>query len=172
MNIIIDGYNLIKQSDSLRRFERFGLEEGRNELIRRLSNFKKKRGHEIIVVFDGWISGSPKEERQKEGGIAIIYSKKGEKADEVIKRIAKKSDREIIVVTSDRSIADSISRSGGVAISSPEFEEKIQMFETGVPFYQEEDGDEDEERIPGKKRGPSKRLPRKKRRASTRLEKL
>ncbi len=172
MNIIIDGYNLIRQSDSLRRFEKFGLEEGRNELIRRLSNFKKKRRHEITVVFDGWISGSPVEERQKEGGITIIYSKKGEKADEVIKRIAKKSDREIIVVTSDRGIADSISRNGGVAISSPEFEERIQMFETGVPFHQEEDGDEDEERIPGKKRGPSKRLTRKKRRASTRLKKL
>jgi len=172
MNIIIDGYNLIRQSDSLRRFERFGLEEGRNELIRRLSNFKKKRGHKITVVFDGWISGSPEEERQKEGGIMIIYSKKGEKADEVIKRIAKKSDREIIVVTSDRSIADSIGRSGGVAISSPEFEAKVQMFETDVPFHEEEGEDEEDERPPGKKRGPSKRLPRKKRRASTKLKKL
>jgi hypothetical protein len=175
MNIIIDGYNLIRQSDSLRRFERFSLEEGRKELIRRLSHFRKLKGHKITVVFDGWINGSPREERHNETGITIIYSKRGEKADEVIKRMARGSDREIIVVTSDRDIADSISRNGGVAISSPEFEARIQTIEAGGPDSYEGKGlndDDDDERTPGKKKGPSKRLSRKKRKASTRLRKL
>ena len=175
MKIIIDGYNLIRQSDSLRRFERFSLEEGRKELIRRLSHFRKLKGHKITVVFDGWISGSLREERHSEAGITIIYSKRGEKADEVIKRMARKSDREIIVVTSDRDIADSISRSGGVAISSPEFEARIQTIEAGVPDSYEGKGvddDDDDERTQGKKKGPSKRLSRKKRKVSTRLKKL
>ena len=166
MNIIIDGYNLIRQSDSLRRFERLGLEAGRNELIRRLSRFKKMRGHEITVVFDGWISGSPKEEHHREAGITVIYSKIGEKADEVIKRMAKKGSAGIVIVTSDRSIADSIGRNGGVAVSSPEFERKIQMIEGGISLARgdprSKETDDYEQRISGKKKGPSKRLPRKK----------
>ncbi|OPX37781.1 MAG: hypothetical protein B1H13_12275 [Desulfobacteraceae bacterium 4484_190.3] len=87
--------------------------------------------------------------------------------------MVRKSDREIIVVTSDRDIANSISRSGGVAISSPEFEFRIQTIEAGVADSYERNGvDDGEERTSGKKKGPSKRLSRKERKASARLRKL
>jgi predicted RNA-binding protein with PIN domain len=175
MKIIIDGYNLIRQSESLRRFERYSLEEGRRELIRRLSLFKRLRGHTIIVVFDGWISGSAREERHNEGGITIIYSKRGEKADEVIKRLAMKGGSAITVVTSDRSIADFIGRRGGVAIASPEFEDRISLAETDKSFSARmESGEEmsDRNETSRKKKGPSRRLPKKQRRAAARLRKL
>ncbi len=42
MHIIIDGYNLIRQSDALRRYERLSLEEGRNALIRSVSFIKNR----------------------------------------------------------------------------------------------------------------------------------
>lgn len=174
MHIIIDGYNLIRQSPSLLQYENQGLEEGRHELIRRLSRFKKERGHMITVVFDGWISGSPKEERYNDRGITVIYSRKGEQADEVIKRMARKGRSSIIVVTSDRSVADAATRSGGTAIPSPEFELRLTMPDE-IPSSLMEDSNEygdEQSRLAGKRKGPSKRLPKKKRRVMARLKKI
>jgi predicted RNA-binding protein with PIN domain len=176
MHIIIDGYNLIRQSDSLRRFERLGLEKGREELIKRLAPYRKIKGHRITVVFDGWIGGPLREERLKEAGIHIIYSKRGEKADEVIKRIARKrSGEELVVVTSDRQIAEAVGRSGGVAITSPEFEtrmvlegEAVLLSEKGVS----PDEDDDEELKRGGKKGPARRLSKKERLTERRRRKL
>ena len=174
MHIIIDGYNLIRQSLSLRQFEDRSLEEGRNELIQRLSRFKKERGHTITVVFDGWIGGSSKEERYNEKGITVIYSKKGEQADEVIKRMVRKGRSSVIVVTSDRTVADVATRSGGTAIPSPEFESRIMM--SGGEFLsfteQLNEYDDEHSRLTGKRKGPSKRLPKKKRRVMARLRKI
>jgi len=176
MHIIIDGYNLIRQSDSLRRFERLGLEKGREELIKRLAPYRKLKGHRITVVFDGWIGGPLREERQQEAGIRIIYSRRGEKADEVIKRIARKrSGEELVVVTSDREIAQAVERSGGVAIASPEFETRMilegQMALLGEKGVSPEEEDDEEIRRGGKK-GPSRRLSKKERLTERRRRKL
>lgn len=176
MHIIIDGYNLIRQSDSLRRFERLGLEKGRKELIKRLALYRKLKGHRITVIFDGWIGGPLREERQKEEGIHIIYSRRGERADEVIKRIARKrSGEELVVVTSDREIAEAVGRSGGVAIPSPEFEtrmilegEAMVLREKGVSPEEDDDGEIGRS---GKK-GPSRRLSKKERLTERRRRKL
>jgi len=172
MHIIIDGYNLIRQSDSLRRFERISLENGRRELIRRISLYKKAKGHRITIVFDGWVNGSLMEERDREEGIDIIYSRRGEKADEVIKRMAKNGEEEIVVVTSDRSIADSVSRNGGVAIASPEFEVKMEGMSRDD--YHPSDGEEQYGEMSGgtKKKGPSRRISKKERAVLKRTRKL
>ncbi len=121
MHIIIDGYNLIRQSDNLRRAERSTLEEGRHALIRFLVPYRERKGHRLTVVFDGWEAGSPQEERDREGGIDILYSRRGEKADEVIKRLAAQAREETVVVTSDRGIAHFVERCGGTVVASPVF---------------------------------------------------
>jgi predicted RNA-binding protein with PIN domain len=90
MHIIIDGYNLIRQSDTLRRYERFSLDEGRKALINSISQYRRKKGHEVTIVFDGWEGGAAEEERERISGIDIIYSRRGEKADDVIKRMVEK----------------------------------------------------------------------------------
>lgn len=172
MHIIIDGYNLIRQSDSMGRFESFSLQSGRNELIRRTSLYKKARGHRITIVFDGWASDPLMEERDREGGIDIIYSRKGEKADEVIKRMVKEREEEIVVVTSDRNIADSISRSGGVAISSPEFESKMERTsEHNLPPSNSSDQNSSMS-LRTQKKGPSRRISKKQRAVLKRTRKL
>ena len=176
MYIIIDGYNLIRQSDSLRRYERLGLEKGREELIKRLAPYRQLKGHRITVVFDGWISGPLREERQHEAGIRIIYSRRGEKADEVIKRMARqKSGEELVVVSSDREIAEAVGRSGGVAIPSPEFETRMALEVEGALLSEkgvspEEETDEETKR--GGKKGPSRRLSKKERLTERRRRKL
>jgi len=176
MHILIDGYNLIRQSDSLRRLEKFSLEEGRKGLIKRVAGYKKLKNHKITVVFDGWINGSAIEERLREDGVYIVYSRKGETADEVIKKMARaERGGEIIVVTSDRDVADSVVRAGGVAISSPEFEtrmkeeEMMAMIQSGEPCI---DDDYDIPKSGTRKKGTARRKSKRERQAQRRLIKL
>ncbi len=83
--------------------------------------YKKKRGHEIVVVFDGWKSGSGVESSSMKGGVKVIYSRLGEKADAVIRRILSTERQEWIVVSSDREVASHAWGAGSVPIPSEEF---------------------------------------------------
>jgi len=178
MHIIIDGYNLIRQSDSLRRYERFSLEEGRKALISFIAGYRKHKEHKVTIVFDGWEHGPAEEERDRRQGIDIVYSRRGEKADDLIKRCVEKIGEEIVVVTSDRDIADFVVRRGGTAISSGEFEELAMRLKTSLPVpspYTDEryDKDKDDDAMANmKKKGPSRRLSRKKKTAMERIRKL
>ena len=177
MHIIIDGYNLIRQSAALRRFEKIRLEEARNALIRFLMPYHRLKRHEITIVFDGWKSGSFQEERDREGGIDIVYSRLGVKADDVIKRIVDKSGEEIMVVTSDRDIAVFVERRGGTAVSSREFEAIIsrtpEELSTVLPLREGKiDDDIDEDPKGGRKKGPSRRISRREREYRKRIGKL
>ena len=141
-------------------------------MIRQLASYKRIRGHEITVVFDGWRSGSLKESQQWERGILVIYSKRDERADEVIKRLAKRFGQGAVIVTSDREVAHSVERVGATAVSSEEFEGKM-----GMAAVMEEKGVDPEEIDNdegggGKKKGPSRRPSKRKRRAIQRLKKL
>jgi predicted RNA-binding protein with PIN domain len=83
--------------------------------------YRKIKGHDITVVFDGWKSGGGREEQLTVGGVKIIYSGLGEKADAVIKRIITRERKEWIVITSDRDIMSYAWSSGSVPIPSSEF---------------------------------------------------
>ncbi len=176
MHIIIDGYNLIRQSDSLKRLERFSLEEGRVGLIKRVAGYKKLKTHKITVVFDGWMNGSAREERLREDGVYIVYSRRGETADEVIKRMAMAGrGGEIIVVTSDRDVADSAVKAGGVAISSPEFEARMKEEEMMAMIYGGEPCKDDDYDIPEsgtRKKGTARKKSKRERQSQRRLSKL
>lgn len=175
MHIIVDGYNLIRQSDTFRQSERKSLEEGRKALIRSLAGYRKLRSHRITVVFDGWVGGSPTEERDLAFGVEIVYSRLGEKADEVIKRLLAKGDEEILVVTSDREIATFAVRRGKTAIASAAFDERLERVTAGsfpADASGTEDADEDDDRPGMKRKGPSRRLSKQQRAALARIRKL
>jgi len=177
MHIIIDGYNLIRQSGVLRRAEKSGLEAGRQALVHFIKPYKRLKNHRITIVFDGWQNGSPMEERDCEGGIEIVYSRRGEKADEVIKHIAERSGEEVMVVTSDRDIASFVVRRGGTAVSSRDFEEIISAKFLSAGPMQRVEGESDEgedagDAPSGRKKGPARRLSRRERDYRKRVEKL
>ena len=50
-----------------------------------LIEYRKGKSHDITVVFDGWKTGEARESQSATGGIKVIYSRIGEKADSVIK---------------------------------------------------------------------------------------
>ncbi|MDA8126905.1 MAG: NYN domain-containing protein [Deltaproteobacteria bacterium] len=176
MHIIVDGYNLIRQSDALRGQERLSLEAGRRALVLSLARYRKRKGHRITVVFDGWKGGSPQEERDLAGGVQIIYSRLGEKADEVIKRLVEAAGgEETLVVTSDREIAVFADRRGKTAIDSPAFTTRLERLAAepapAVGSNPEEEEDDDRSSA-AKKKGPAHRLSKQKRAALARFKKL
>lgn len=174
MHILIDGYNLIRQSINLRRFERQSLEAGRSALIAWLSEYQKRKNHRITVVFDGWISGGAQEERDYSAGIHMIYSPRGVKADDVLKRITGSTDEEILVVSSDREISSYATRRGKAAVSSPEFEAIVDR-QLSAPvnddFVRMKEEEEEDGRS-GHKKGPARRLSRAQKLAQARIRKL
>src|SRR5678815_1224152 len=106
MDLIIDGYNLLALD---RRLDR-GLEQSRNSLITQLARYRQEKPLNLIVVFDGWRSGSANETSLAQNGINIVYSRLGEKADAVIIRLAREKGSGAVVVSSDREIRNAVER--------------------------------------------------------------
>lgn len=170
IHLIIDGYNLIRQSPYLQEIDARELEAGREALLEGLAAYRQARSqHKITVVFDGWIGGDLKESRDRRSGLAIIYSRRGERADEVIKRLLERERSRAVVVSSDRELQDYATRVGAAWISSPEFEmSHLRTAAAGFP-----EADEEASSGPGtQKKGPSHRAPKRQRQRQQRLKKL
>jgi len=92
------------------------------------------------------------------GGVKVIYSRLGEKADSVIKRIISSERQEWIVVTSDRDIEAYAWTLGSVAISSEVFMNALEKkhLEKEV-LYKDDDEEYAKPRRKGNPRKPSKK---------------
>ena len=86
IHIIIDGYNLIRQSGYLSSLDLQDIQLGRETLIDLLAAYKKIKAHRITVVFDGTRAPDLVRERDRQKGITILFSHRGESADAVIKK--------------------------------------------------------------------------------------
>ena len=77
MHIVIDGYNLIRQSRRLSAIEEVDLQAGREALVNELAAYRRLKPFRVTVVFDGGdaISGLPRRDRSK--GIRLRYSAAG-----------------------------------------------------------------------------------------------
>jgi predicted RNA-binding protein with PIN domain len=159
--IIIDGYNLIGIYHK-------DLKKQREQLIDSLIKYRKRKGHEVTVVFDGWKTGGGQENQAVIGGIRVIYSRIGDTADSVIKRIISSERCEWIVVTSDRDIADYAWALGSIPLSSEKF---LTVIERGVSDVFEQEEYSEEYREPLRKGNP-RRLSRKEKAISRALNKL
>jgi predicted RNA-binding protein with PIN domain len=174
VHLLIDGYNLIRQSTVLRAQDELALELGREALLERLRQYKRVRGHRITVVFDAANRPLSAEERVQQKGIRIIYSGSGESADTVIKRICRGEAKDVLVVTGDRELADYVEECGGVTMDSEEFDAKMEM-----ALYLDTKGAEDEDETERwhpshgtRKKGPGRRRSKKERKREQRWKKV
>jgi predicted RNA-binding protein with PIN domain len=169
MHLIIDGYNLLHVGRSLIHLDAMGLQRERDRLIDQLSAYRRQKPCDMTVVFDGWQGGWATEKRERQKGIDLIFSKLGEKADEVIKRMVMERGAGVIVITSDREISRFAEKMSVSVIPSDHFLEKMEK----LAFRPQKTHPEDEEEDRGqKKKGPSRRLSKKERRTRTALKKL
>jgi predicted RNA-binding protein with PIN domain len=169
LHLIIDGYNLIRQSPELQGMEAGGLEAGREALLSRLAAYRQSRSPgKITVVFDGWQGGGLTESRDRYRGIIIVYSRRGERADEVIKRLLAQERERAVVVSSDREIQTWAAQVGAAWVAAASFETLYLNHPEGAA--------PDEADKPGaaraRKKGPARRLPKQQRRRQQRLKKL
>jgi hypothetical protein len=167
---VVDGYNLLNCSRKWQRLANRDLTLARTELLRSLSQYQAYKKHPILVVFDGGRSGWPTEQREQVNNINIIYSRRGEQADEVIKRVARDWGEAAVVVTSDRELADSVTRSGATVISAGQFEAKLRI-SAQAGGYMEVD-DEPDRPLTTRKRGTAYRRSKQERRRQAKLRKL
>src|SRR4030043_1541084 len=162
MHLIIDGYNLLHVTRSLTQLSSIELQWERDRLIHQLSDYRQLKSYEITVVFDGWQGGWGTEKKERKKGIELIFSKLGEKADEVIKRLVREKGSGAIVITSDREVSKFAEKMDVAVIASDQFREKIEQSEFNVDkiFEEEEEGG-------FKRKGPSRRLSKKEKRKKT-----
>jgi len=161
--IIVDGYNLIGSEKGLRG----NLQGQRDRLIQELRKYQERKGYLITVVFDGWRAGWIYETEERYGDLTVIYSRQGEKADSVIKRLAKEIGSACIVVTSDRELRQAVEVNGATAIYTSEFKAKLHgsgetraaIEHSSVPLSR-------------RKKGNARRLPKRERKRRERLKGL
>jgi uncharacterized protein len=177
LHIIVDGYNLIRQSPRLAELDRRNLENARDALVRLLSEYKRMRRHRITVVFDGAHAPDLVTRSYQQQGIRILFSGPGETADAVIILLAAKDGEKALIVTSDREVATSAEAHMAATISSQAFERRLSMA-SGSSLSGTEDGSAlSEDDLSGwqpttKKKGPSRRDPKRVRRNQKKISKL
>lgn len=128
MDLIIDGYNLVANEQGLRG----ALEHKRRGLVQQLARYQKAKGFFIIVVFDGWKAGQLDETSEKVDGVTVIFSRQGEKADNVVVRLARQRGSGCVVVSSDREVQRSVEKFGATAIYAGEFSEILRQLDGPV----------------------------------------
>lgn len=174
MWIVIDGYNLIRRSPRLQPLDRRDMEEGREALLTALAAYRRLKGHRITIVFDGWERGGISEQVRLTAGLQVVFSRRGERADQAILRFVEKAPSGAVVVTSDRALADEVARTGALVLSAEEFHERLdRALREGDESGFQKDDDSDSE-SPGSRRlkGPARRPSRQAKRRITTLKRL
>jgi len=171
LHIIIDGYNLIRQSGFLGNLESRNIQAGRDALVEMLAAYRRVRRHHITVVFDGSKAPCDCPSRDRIQDVRIVFSRCGESADSVIKRMAAKEKEKAIVISSDQDIVRHSAAFGCATLSSPVFEQKLVM------ACHSNSGDADDDPDVGwipttRKKGPSRRLSKRMRKNQIKTDKL
>ena len=171
IHIIIDGYNLIRQSNQLSAIDLQDIQLGRDALVDMLAAYKKIKAHRITVVFDGTRASLLSLQRDRQKGITIVFSHIGESADTVIKQMARREGQKVLVVSSDLDIVHTVEARGAATISSEDFENKLTLSQYAGGMEIDRDA-YDGWKPTTKKKGPSRRLSKKQRKTRTKIRKL
>jgi uncharacterized protein len=114
--IVIDGYNVIRNTPALRAAEARSLATGREALLERVTVRYRHTPHRVLVIFDG---DGPAERIQPlrcGSHSQVIFSRSGDTADTVILRLTQReraAGAEVEVITDDLAV-----RLGGAALGA------------------------------------------------------
>lgn len=111
-HLVVDGYNVTK-----RGFGDLPLERQRDRLAKGLTGLAARTGAEVTVAFDG-AERIPATAQPR--GVRVLFSRPGQTADDLIRHLvrAEPDGRPVIVVSSDREVADSVRRAGAYPIAA------------------------------------------------------
>jgi len=172
MLIAVDGYNFIKGSPPLRRLEQIELQKAREGLLEQLVQYKRLKGHSFTVVFDGQQEGRLAGQRERYKGIEVVFSKPGQKADDLLKRLAAEKRGGITVVTSDREVALFAEKKGAPVLAVEDFADRMERAQFYALKGSEKESSAQNHSVAPKKKGPSHRLSKAKRKVAAVGKKL
>lgn len=170
-HLIVDGYNLLAAAGIFSGH----VESARETLVRDLAAYRHRKHHLITVVFDGWQQGHLSEQREHRAGVQMIYSKRGERADQVIQRLAREYGADCAVVSSDHEIVNAAKAYGAFVMGSQEFARKLRPLSSASGALPNKELDVESADRP--KRGPEKKgnprkLPKAQRQRDRRLRRF
>lgn len=154
--MIIDGYNLMLSTGEYGAVKGKNLTLARRRLIEDFRRYQAVRKHTVIIVFDAQDAGKKSRSEKTVGGVRVVFTRHGERADDAIVDIAEKNKGlERVVVSSDNEVARGSRRRGAVVVSSEEFLERLG---DALLEYDETEDDEGESGgdDPGSRRAPSR----------------
>ncbi|MGK5630494.1 NYN domain-containing protein [Streptomyces sp. URMC 123] len=113
-HLVVDGYNVTKTG-----YPTMPLEKQRLRLLGGLSMLAAQTGAEVTCVFDGAELAAPVLLAPPRG-VRVLFSKPGQTADELIRRLvrAEPPGRPVVVVSTDREVADGVARAGARPVAS------------------------------------------------------
>jgi predicted RNA-binding protein with PIN domain len=113
-HLVVDGYNVTKTG-----YPALPLEKQRLRLLGGLAALAAQSGAEVTCVFDGADLDMPVLLAPPRG-VRVLFSKAGETADELIRRLvrAEPPGRQIVVVSADREVADGVAKAGARPVAS------------------------------------------------------
>ncbi|MEV8093529.1 NYN domain-containing protein [Kitasatospora sp. NPDC085879] len=114
VHLVVDGYNVTKTG-----YPTLPLEQQRMRLLGGLAMLAQRTQAEVTCVFDGQdldvpvIMAPPR-------GVRVRFSRTGETADELIRRLvrAEPQGRPVVVVSTDREVADGVRKAGARPVAS------------------------------------------------------
>ncbi|GAA3012267.1 NYN domain-containing protein [Actinokineospora diospyrosa] len=113
VHLVVDGYNVTKTG-----YPELSLADQRDRLVRQLASLAARTSAEVTLVFDG--AGVVAVPVAAPRGVRVLFSDPGVLADDVIKALvtAEPEGRPVVVVTSDRAVADAVRRRGAHPVPS------------------------------------------------------
>ncbi|MBO0423135.1 DNA-binding protein [Enterococcus plantarum] len=136
--LIVDGYNMIGSWPELVQLKNQNkLEDAREVLLQRLSNYAKYEGLEVIVVFDAQLVPGI-QQTYKKYHLTVVFTKEEETADSYIERIAgEKNDRltQVTVATSDLAEQWLVFSKGALRASANELYKNVQKSERTIAIH-------------------------------------
>ncbi len=113
-HLVVDGYNVTKTG-----YPTMPLDKQRLRLLGGLAGLAAQSGAEVTCVFDGAELAAPVLLAPPRG-VRVLFSKPGQTADELIRQLvrAEPAGRAVVVVSSDREVADGCAAAGARPVSS------------------------------------------------------
>lgn len=121
--LIVDGYNVIRQTPPYRDLAEDDLDVARAALVSDVAAFADREWH-ATVVFDGHLNPHSTGAEHAVNGVTVVFSRYGREADSVIEALAREArerGEETVVVTSDAQTQWAVLGGSVARMSSGEF---------------------------------------------------
>lgn len=135
--LIVDGFNVLRSGSRYKNitldmpdYDHDWFNRAREKLVNDVVHYAG-REYRATVVFDGGGNAESTGDEQKIGGVSVVFSPAGSSADKVIEKLAyegRENGFEVLVVTSDASIQDTVFGLGVDRMSAEGFSIEVDRY--------------------------------------------